>query len=70
MELSTIKEVLSTDDGQRDAINKRLAGRKWVLLDVKIVDTQYFLCEDQTRGVRKDHLKKDYEVVYVIGRIK
>ena len=59
-DLSEIKEVRSFFDGE-EYVNEKLAGGDWILLDVKIVQTQ----------LRSDgHTLSRGIAIYVIGRIR
>jgi hypothetical protein len=66
--LSKVKEVLSTSSRGQDYVNEKLESGKWVLLSVKTVETQDW--QKKQAGVEESHLRKDYETVYVIGRVK
>jgi len=66
-DLSEVKEVLAVSGNSTKYVNKLLAEGDWVLLEVKIVESQRQVVESATLA---SHLFKTWEIIYVLGRIK
>jgi len=67
-DLSKVKEIRSVNTIGQDFVNERLKSGKWVLLSVKTVETQNWI--QKQAGIEESYLRKDYETIYVVGRVK
>lgn len=63
--LSKIKEVVTYTDS--NFVNKELKTGKWIILEIKVVETAVW--QEETH-MRKAYIRKFFETLYVLGRVK
>ena len=67
VDLSQVKEVQSYCGSCRDAVNEKLESGEWILLDVRIVEDQFWTIKE---GFYEAHLRKISDTIFVLGHIK
>ncbi len=63
VDLSSVKEVLHLNNNEITQCNELLESKKWILLDVKIVERQ---CQKTDSPV--GHIDEDLKVIFILGR--